>query len=109
MSIKPMFSSLDDLNNYSSSNPNRLMIIKCSATWCAPCKAIKPFYAYLSENYPNVDFYELDIDDDSTLSISDNFEITKVPTFLYIKNSIVCNQIVGTNKENIENSITDNL
>jgi thioredoxin 1 len=109
MSINPMFSSIDALNMYSTTNPNKLMIIKCGATWCGPCKAIQPFYIYLSDNYPNVNFYEVDIDDDTGSIISEKYDIAKVPTFLYIKNGIVCNQIIGTNKENIENSITDNL
>ena len=54
-------STIDNLNNYSTSNPSKLLVIDFKASWCAPCKAIKPFIDYLKENYQNVDFYEIDI------------------------------------------------
>jgi len=104
-----MFSTYDELISYSENNSNKLIVIDFKATWCGPCKAIKPFLDYLKENYPNVDFLELDIEDDNTVSITENFEIVKVPTFIYLKNGKVCNTLIGTNKDNIENAINDNI
>lgn len=109
MSIKSLFTTWDELTTYSTTKPEILLIIKCGAQWCAPCKMIKPFYEYLCENYPNVNFYELDIDDEQYESILQNMDIAKVPTFIYIKNGIVKYTIIGTNKENIENAIIEYL
>ena len=103
------FTTYDELVKYSQSNPAKLIVIDFKATWCGPCKAIKPFFNYLKDNYPNVEFHEFDIEDESTMSITENFEIAKVPTFIYFKNGNVCHSTIGTNKENIENAINDNI
>ena len=102
-------STLEHLNTYSISNPSKLLVIDFKASWCAPCKAIKPFIDYLKENYPNVDFYEIDIEDDNTETITNTFDIKKVPTFIYYKNGEVCNTLIGTDKNKIEEFINENL
>ena len=104
-----MFSTYDELVLYSRNNANKLIVMDFKAQWCVPCKAIKPFFDYLKENYPNVDFLEINIEDENTISITENFEIAKVPTFIYFKNGSICHSIIGTNKENIETAINDNI
>ena len=99
----------EELLKYSQDNPSKLIVMDFKASWCGPCKAMKPFFEYLQENYPNVDFLEIDIEDDDKISITNNFTIAKVPTFIYFKNGNICHSIIGTNKENIENAINDNL
>lgn len=102
-------STIDELNNYSNSNPSKLIVIDFKASWCNPCKAIKPFVDYLKENYPNVDFYEIDIEDVSKETIVNNFDIVKLPTFLYYKNCKVCDTLIGTNKSKLEEAINEFL
>ena len=102
-------STLENLNTYSISNPFKLLVIDFKASWCAPCKVIKPFVNYLKENYPNVDFYEIDIEDESKETIVNNFDIVKLPTFLYYKNGKVCETLIGTNKSKIEELVNEFL
>ncbi len=105
----PSFNTFEELTEYSTKNPNKLIVLDFKATWCGPCKAIKPFVEYLSNNYKNVDFYEIDIEDDEKANITENFEISKVPTFIYFKNGSVCTQLIGTNKEKIEDNVNEYL
>ena len=100
---------ITDFVNYSKTNPTKLMIIDFSASWCGPCKLIKPFITYLKEQYTNVEFYDIDIEDDKTETITSNFNIKKVPTFIYYKNGEICNRIIGTDKSTIEDLINENL
>ncbi len=112
MSIKEVPNTFDELLQLSS---NQLIIIKCGATWCAPCKEIKPFYQYLSENYPNVTFYDLDIDNPQFENITTSLPITKIPTFVFIKNQSIIHSIMyqpknkNNDKDAIETFISDHL
>ena len=42
---------------------DKLIVVEFSATWCGPCKMIKPFFQSLSEKYSSVVFLEIDVDD----------------------------------------------
>ena len=101
--------TLEELNTYSKNNSSRLIVIDFKATWCGPCKTIKPYIEYLKENYKNVDFFEIDIEDEDTETITSNFDIKKVPTFVYYKNVEVCNSLIGINKGNIEELVNEYL
>lgn len=107
LEMKPVPDTIDELSIYSKNNPDKLIVIDFKATWCGPCKAIKPFINYLNENYPNVDFYEIDIQDDDKSTITSNFNISKVPTFIYYKNGELCNSLIGTDKGKIEDLINE--
>lgn len=112
MAIKELPNTLDELLQLSS---KQLLVIKCGATWCAPCKEIKPFFQYLAENYPNVSFYDLDIDDTQFEPITTTLPITKIPTFVFIKNQSIIHSIMyqpknkNNDKDSIESFISDNL
>lgn len=102
-------STINEFNIYSKSNPTKLIVLDFKATWCGPCKVIKPFITYLKEQYENVAFYEIDIEDDITETITTTFDIKKVPTFIYYKNGKICNRMIGTDKNLIEELINENL
>ena len=104
-----LLSAIADFVNYSKSNPTKLMVLDFTASWCGPCKSLTPFITYLKEQYENVEFYEIDIEDDNTETITNTFDIKKVPTFIYYKNGEVCNTLIGTDKNKIEEFINENL
>jgi len=104
-----MFASYEELITFSTNNPTKLIVLDFKATWCGPCKALKPFIEYLQNEYPTVVFEEIDIEDEDLSSITEKFSIAKVPTLVYMKNGIVCHSLIGTNKENIENAINEYL
>jgi len=107
MSFSPK--TIEELNTYSKNNASRLIVIDFKATWCGPCKTIKPYIEYLKDNYKNVEFYEIDIEDEDTETITNTFEIKKVPTFVYYKNGKVCSSLIGINKGNIEELVNEYL
>jgi thioredoxin 1 len=99
----------DELITYSKSKSSTLIVIDFKATWCGPCKAIKPFITYLHENYPNVEFLEIDIEDDTRNTIVSTFKIKKVPTFVFYKDGELCNSLIGTDKAKLEEFVNEYL
>ena len=73
-------------------NNDRLIVLDFYATWCGPCKRMKPIIKELEAEYPNVDFYKIDVDKNE---IDDVLGVTAMPTYLFIKNSNNLEQIEG--------------
>ena len=72
--------------------------IKFGAVWCAPWRILGPIFHRVSEmeDFKDVEFYDLDIDDRENEEIVRNYQIRNVPTVLCLDeyNEIVRN-IVG--------------
>lgn len=82
----------DEVLNLSVDN---LVVIKFSATWCGPCRAIKGKYDDVSTEYTRVVFAHLDIDC-AELGILKILEhVDRVPTFLFIQNYEIVSSFTG--------------
>jgi thioredoxin 1 len=64
-----------------------------SASWCGPCKGLKPIMEELKNEYQNVTFKTIDVDDESELAI--NYAIRSVPTVVFEKSGIEVSRQVG--------------
>ena len=73
-------------------------IIKFGANWCQPCRVLSPIFHKVSnmDEFKNIDFYDLDIDDPDNAEVVENYQIRNVPTVLAVddKNEVV-RRIVG--------------
>ena len=62
---------------------SRPAVIDFYTTWCGPCKMMAPVVESLAQKYAGkVDFYKVDIDQESELAAV--FGIRSIPTFLFI-------------------------
>lgn len=100
---------LNDFEELSKSNPDQLFFIDFMASWCAPCNKIKPFIHELVNEFPGVNFYIVDTDDDERGDIVDNFNISALPTFILYKNGNICKSVLGIDESSIMNSINEFL
>ena len=56
------------MKKYNDESLTGLVVLKFTAEWCAPCKRLNPILQKLSEETPEVTFYEVDVDEMPTLS-----------------------------------------
>lgn len=57
-------------------------IIDFYADWCNPCKVVAPILEELSSEYPNVDFYKINTEEQPELAAT--FGIQSIPSILFI-------------------------
>ncbi|CAE6538158.1 unnamed protein product [Rhizoctonia solani] len=74
-------------------------IIDFYSTTCRPCKAIAPSYEAFAEKYTNVAFLKCDIG--AGESVADEYGITTVPAFIFLKNEIKIDQVYGAGEVNV--------
>ncbi|XP_006118910.1 thioredoxin [Pelodiscus sinensis] len=83
---------------------DKLVVVDFSATWCGPCKMIKPFFHSLCEKYPDVVFLEVDVDD--AQDVASHCGVQCMPTFHFYKQGAKVHEFSGANKEKLEENIT---
>ena len=72
-----------------------LTIVDFSASWCMPCRMLKPILERVTEEFEDVDFFEIDIDDNE--EIAKRYRIFSVPTLVCFKSGKKIDSLVGLN------------
>lgn len=76
-------------------NGKDLVIMDFSATWCMPCRMLKPILERVVDKFPDVQFYNVDIDDSE--DIAKRYRIFSVPTLVAFKQGKKLDTLVGLN------------
>ena len=71
-------SDLEAVDKFKAVNSKSLLYF--TATWCPPCKQIKPIYEQMAKDHPTVAFGKVDVDDNADAAVE--YEISAVPTFV---------------------------
>ena len=78
---------------------NSTLIVKFTADWCKPCKAIQPHYVSLASKYSKNRFVTLDIDGDGCDILSSKLKVAMMPTFVCFHNGVEVGRMTGGNSE----------
>lgn len=77
--------------------PDQVTVIDFNATWCGPCKFFSPIFHKAANEYANVKFYSVDIDEFPQTASA--FGIKAIPTIVIISPSGEAKTIVGIGDE----------
>jgi thioredoxin 1 len=76
------------------------VVIDFFATWCGPCKRIAPTYEKLSESLSSIVFLKVDVDESPELV--NEFDISAMPTFVFLKDGKEVKRVEGADMAGLE-------
>ena len=74
-----------------------LTIMKFSAVWCAPCRALQNMWDELVDEVSGVRFVSVDIDNEP--KVASKYSIRSVPTILFLEDGNVVDSLIGLHKK----------
>ena len=86
---------IDDINFDEIINDETLTLVDFSASWCMPCRMLRPILERVEEKILDVNFCSLDIDESE--DIAKRYRIFSVPTIVAFKNGKKIDSLVGLN------------
>ena len=75
---------MSDLETQLKEAGDKLVVIDFFATWCGPCKMISPVLEEMEAQMSNVKFLKVDVDEAEDVAV--HYQISAMPTFIFIKN-----------------------
>lgn len=61
---------------------NKFKIVKFGAPWCSPCVQLKPYFSKSKEENPDIQFYDLDLGDQTNqknVLLASKFQVKGIP------------------------------
>lgn len=91
----------DEWKDFISTNKNSVIIVKCYADWCGPCKKISSLVdeCFDSMKTESRMFVKVNVDDDD--DVASHLRVKKLPTLLTFVDGEMCDVVQGTNEEEI--------
>ena len=81
-----------------------LVVIVFYVTWCGPCKGIAwQIERMATIHYTDVIFTK--VDTDVSEDIAREYKITALPTFIFVKDGVKVDELMGANREQLEKRI----
>ena len=81
------------------------VVIDFYATWCGPCKKLGPFFSQLSLEFPDITFLKVNSDDAEDLT--KHYEVSALPTVLFMNNGEVLSIVKGFNLEILKGEMNE--
>lgn len=84
-----------------------LAVIDLYADWCGPCRMLAPVLSELEEEYPEVKFCKINVDNEPELARA--FNVTSIPMVAFVKDNTFADVSVGfVPKATLQKLVEDN-
>lgn len=87
--------SLKEFDELIEASESKLVVVDFTASWCGPCRMISPVMDQLEQEYTNVKFVKVDVDDAD--EIASKAGIRAMPTFHFYKGGEKIEEFKGAN------------
>ncbi|KAB8237670.1 hypothetical protein ETB97_007948 [Aspergillus alliaceus] len=84
---------------------NEPCVVKFYADWCPPCRAVSPEFSRLSQEYPEVKFLAVNVDQMGSVSRKNN--VNAMPTFLFFDDGKEAGRIIGADIRSVQEHIRE--
>ncbi len=84
---------------------DRLTVVDAFATWCGPCAKMLPVVDRLANEHPEAQFLKLDVDELEELS--EELNVTSMPTFVFFQRGHEVFRISGANAALLEEKVKE--
>ncbi|XP_043658187.1 thioredoxin-T [Drosophila teissieri] len=94
----------EDLDQQLILAEDKLVVVDFYANWCGPCKIIAPKLEELAQQYSDsAVVLKVNVDENEEITIE--YNVTSMPTFVFIRGGDVLELIVGCNAEKLAKSM----
>ncbi|MFT4885386.1 MAG: thioredoxin 1 [Natronomonas sp.] len=75
------------------------------ADWCGPCKTQDPILEELEEEFPDVDFEKVNVDEEQ--DVANEYQVRSLPTLIIENDDGIVERFVGvTQRDDLENALS---
>lgn len=82
---------------------NTHVVVQFGASWCMPCKQLKPKVEKISLESPDIVFAYIDVEESHRFSVESN--VQSVPTVIGFHNSDEVGRVVGNNESAVKDLV----
>lgn len=94
-----------ELNNdsFNESVKHNKCVVDFFATYCGPCRALSQFISKLENEYKEISFYKVNVED--CCAVTEEFNVQNLPCVIFFSDGKEIARVVGNNQSKISEII----
>ena len=101
--VEKTFPAIKEIGYFEELKDHDKAIIKFHADWCGACTASKEPFAKLSEQYPNITFFTVNVDKEGDLK--EKFSTQAIPTFILFEKGNKVDSFLGFDEDKLHEGL----